>query len=274
MELALAHWNTPGDTLEEFLDYTRETGFNGVELLIDDVWPEGEPNPERRAETVRHQLERRGLLASALTADGYTAEADFVVLEGTSVAAQVGRMKRICELATIVGTQTVVFEGGSAKDTVPEERWAEAISGCVSRCREFIEPMGIRLALENHGLVVNKAELQLDVLRRVNSPNVGLTLDTMNYRWFGHDLTTVDRYYDMVAKHVFFTHIKDGRGVRENYVGTPLGEGEIHLDHALTSLRRSGYQGVWCIEYEGPDPAEGCWKSLEWLRQHLQGSSI
>jgi sugar phosphate isomerase/epimerase len=270
MKFGLVHYNTPGNTLEEFLDYARETGFGGIELLIDDVWPEDGPDPERRAEAVRHQLESRGLFAASLMADGYAGEADFVVLEEEAVAAQVARMKRICVLATILGTQIVVFEGGSPKDSVPEERWGEAIAGCVTRCREFLEPMGVRLTLENHGWI-NKAELQLEILRRVNSPCFGFTLDTMNYRVFGHDLTTVDSYYEMLAPHVISTHLKDGHGVRENYVGTALGEGEIHLDHALACLKQSGYQGVWTVEYEGSDPVGGCRKSLEWLRQHVNG---
>ena len=33
MKYGLIHYNTPGDTLEEFLDYTAETGFDAVELF-------------------------------------------------------------------------------------------------------------------------------------------------------------------------------------------------------------------------------------------------
>jgi len=105
----------------------------------------------------------------------------------------------------------------------------------------------------------------------VNSPRLGLNLDTMNYRWFGHDLETIDRYYEMVAPHVFHVHLKDGRGSRAEYVGTALGEGEIHLEHAVASLRRAGYQGVWCAEYEGPkaESADGYRKCLAWMRTHI-----
>ena len=269
MALGLIHYNAPGATLAGFLDYAAETGFGCVELQIADVWPKEETDPERRAEAVRRELEPRGLRASALAAGN-----DFVVLEDEAVKAQVARLKRICGLAKLLGTQVLRTEGGSPKQSVPEARWAEAIADCLNRCREFIEPMGIRLAVDNHGVVTNKAELEVEVLSRVDSPNVGLNLDTMNYRWFGHDLTTVDRYYEMVAKQVFHTHLKDGRGSRADYVGAALGEGEIHLKHAVACLTQAGYQGDWCAEYEGrEDSAQGYRKCLEWMRRNLPADS-
>jgi len=104
--------------------------------------------------------------------------------------------------------------------------------------------------------VTNDAELQVEIFERVGSKNVGANLDTMNYRWFGHDLETVGRFYEIIAPYVFHTHLKDGTGSRGEYRGAALGEGEIDLAHAVECLRKVGYDGVWCVEYEGPE-AEG-----------------
>jgi sugar phosphate isomerase/epimerase len=265
MRFGLIHYNAPGNTLEEFLDYAREAGFGWVELSVGDVWPKEEDPPERTVEAARRLLEARGLKASALAARN-----DFVVLEEEAVAAQVTRMKRVCEVARLLGTGVIRTEGGAPKEGVPESKWAEAIAGCLSRCRDFVEPMGLKLAMDNHGLVTNDGDLEMEVLGRVNSPNIGLNLDTMNYRWFGHDLETLDRYFEITAKHVFHTHLKDGRGCRQQYVGTALGEGEINLEHTVACLKRAGYHGVWCAEYEGrQDPAEGYRKCLAWMRAHV-----
>ena len=73
----------------------------------------------------------------------------------------------------------------------------------------------------------------------------------MNYRWAGHDLETVGRYYEIVAPYTLHTHLKDGTGSRGNYRGEALGEGEIDLAKAIRCLREAGYDGVWCCEYEG-----------------------
>jgi sugar phosphate isomerase/epimerase len=138
---------------------------------------------------------------------------------------------------------------------------------------DYAEEMDVKFALDNHGLTTNKAELQLEVLSRVNSPRMGLNLDTMNYRWFGHDLETVDRYYDMVGPHVFHVHLKDGRGSLAQYQGTALGEGEIHLERAIRALKSARYRGAWCAEYEGPqaESADGYRRCLAWMQAHVTG---
>ncbi len=266
MKFGMVHYNAPGETLEQFLDYAAGTGFGYVELIARDVWPEGEDNPEKWAEATRNELGARELTVSALYAQN-----EFILLKGEAFEGEIQRMRRVARLAEILGTQILRIDGGWPKEEAPNEEWLAPIVEGVRRCLEFVVPMGIRLALDNHGIVTNEAEFQLDVLERVGSPNFGLNLDTMNYRWFGHDLDTIDRYYEMVAPHVIHTHLKDGSGTRDNYVGTVLGAGEIHLDHAIASLKRAGYQGAWCAEYEGPgtESAEGYKKCLEWMQAHV-----
>jgi sugar phosphate isomerase/epimerase len=262
VRLGLIHYNAPGATLAEFLDYAAGTGFGCVELQCTDVWPAGEEDPEARAAEAKALLDARGMKASALSAHN-----DFVVLEPAEVEAQVTRMKRVCDLAQILGTDVLRTEGGQPKDSVPEEKWAQAMAGCLSACREFIEPMGIKLAVDNHGWVTNDGDLQLRTFEMVASPNVGSNLDTMNYRWYGNDLETIDRYYREIAPYVFHTHLKDGTGSREQYKGAALGDGEIHLQYAIQCLVDAGYQGVWCAEYEGPPPTgEGYAKCLAWMK--------
>jgi len=264
-KLGLIHYNAPGPDLEGFLNYAAETGFAYVELQCPDVWPEGVDHPEAHAESVRKLVESKGLAVSAVAAHN-----DFVVLGADEIEFQVTRMQRVCKLAQIVGTSIIRTEGGSPKESVPPDRQVEAMAGCLTRCREFIEPMGIKLAVDNHGWVTNDGDLLLDLFGRVNSPNVGSNLDTMNLRWFGHDLATIDRFYEILAPYVFHTHLKDGTGSRENYVGAALGDGEIHLTYAVERLKKAGFDGVWCAEYEGrEDSAIGYAKCLKWMKANL-----
>jgi sugar phosphate isomerase/epimerase len=265
MKYGVIHYNTPGNTLEEFLRFAADTGFGYVELQSADVWPQGADNPEAEAEKVKLLMDRIGVKASALAAQN-----DFVLLDPQEVKRQVARMRRICGLAKIVGTDVIRTEGGRPKDEVPPNRSAEAIAGCLTQCREFIEPMGVRLAVDNHGVVTNDPQVQLEVFRRVNSPNVGANLDTMNYRWFGHELDALRDIYARVAPHTFHTHLKDGTGSREKYAGAALGEGEIDLVWAVECLKHAGYTGVWCCEWEGPgDKAAGYAACLEWMKRHI-----
>ena len=126
------------------------------------------------------------------------------------------------------------------------------------------------MAVDNHGIVTNDGDLQVELFERVGSKYVGANMDTMNYRWAGHDLETVGRYYEIVAPYTLHTHLKDGRGSRGDYRGEALGEGEIDLAKAIRCLREAGYDGVWCCEYEGREnDGTGQRKSFAWMQANL-----
>jgi len=265
MKVGVIHYNFPQFTFEQFLDYCPEAGFGYVELPIGDIWRDGVEDPEKEAENVLKMLQARGLQVSALSAGN-----DFVVLDPEQVTAQVERMKRIIRVANVLQCRVIRTEGGQPKDSVPENKWVEAMAGCLKRLVEYAEQRDVVLAVDNHGYCTNDGDRQLALIKAVGSPRVGVNLDTMNYRWFGHDIPTINRFYEILAPFTFHTHLKDGFGSRENYRGAALGEGEIDLEHAIRCLKAAGYDGVWCAEYEGPPPTEvGYRKCAEWIRQHV-----
>ena len=262
MKYGLIHYNAPGDTFEEFLQYAKETGFDSVEVSIADVWVPDQGEPEAQAEQAKALLDKYGIAASALSANN-----DFVQLDEEAIAAQVTRMEHVAKLATIVGADCLRTEGGQPKDGVPEDKWAEAIAGCLNRCLDFCEALKVKLAVDNHGYVTNDPDVMIKMLELAPSPWVGTNLDTMNYRWWGNELDKIDWIYTQVAPRTFHTHLKDGTGSRQNYVGAALGDGEINLKHAVSCLVKSGYKGVWCAEYEGrEDTGVGYAKCLKWMK--------
>ena len=263
MAYGLIHYNQPDiATLDGFFRFAAEAGFDAVELMPGDVWAEGDDNPEAKAEAVRKAAEAAGVQVCALGAGN-----DFVLLDDAEVEGQVLRMERICGLAKILGASVIRTEGGRAKESVPEERHVEAMAGCLKRCLNFIERDEIVLAVDNHGLVTNDADLQVRLFEAVDSPYVAATMDTMNYRWAGHDLDTVGRFYETVAPYVRHVHIKDGVGSRGTYQGQVLGEGEIDIPRAIRALKKAGYSGAWCIEYEGKEGSAGYARCLERLKE-------
>ncbi len=266
MKYGVIHYNTPGATLEEFLDWAAESGFDCVELQCPDVWPKGCENPEKNAEAVAKLLEARNLKASAVSLHN-----DFVVLAAEEVEYQVARAKRFAKVIQILGCDTLRTEGGQPKESVPMERWAEAMTNCLLRCAEWAEPMGVKLAVDNHGLVSNNIPVLLQTLRTVNLPQtIGSNLDTMNVRWYGNDLVDIDRFYEEIAPFVLHTHMKDGFGWRETYRGQALGEGEINLKKAVAELKKAGYKGPWVAEYEGrEDRSVGYRKCLAWMKANI-----
>jgi len=266
-KFGLIHYNFPEYTMEDFLSYAERTGFKYVELQISDVWDERSPvsEGEREARKLSESLESHGLKVSALAAGN-----DFIQLDPKVIASQAERMENICGIADLLGANTIRTEGGRPKQSVPEDQWVEAISACLKACLDFVEDQDFYLALDNHGLATNDGDRQVAIFEAVGSKHVGANMDVMNYRWFGHDLKTVYRFYRLVAPYTLHTHMKDGFGSRENYVCMPLGEGELDLSKAIGALKEAGYEGVWCVEYEGKeDPAVGYRKGLEYLRKHV-----
>lgn len=268
MKIGVIHYNFPGYSLTDFLKYASETGYGYVELAIGDVWGADVDNPEQKAESVRKEVESFGLKVSALSAGN-----DFIVLAEEEIKAQVERMGRICKLANILKTNAIRTEGGRPKDSVPQERWVEAMAGCLTRCVDFAEKNDVNLAVDNHGHVTNDGDLQVELFKRVGSDRVGANLDTMNYRWAGHSLEEIAHYYEIVAPYTFHSHMKDGTGSLKEYRGAALGDGEIDLKHAIKCLRDAGYDGVWCTEYEGREGADtgflGYKKCCDWLKANL-----
>jgi len=265
MNVGVIHYNLDLFNFEEFLDYARDAGFQTVELQIGDIWSTEHTDPEARAVQVREAVRARGLSVSALASGN-----DFVVLDEESIAHQVARMRRILHLATLLDCPVIRTEGGQPKDSVPEERWVEAMAGCLKRLVADAEALNLRFAVDNHGYCTNDGDRQLALIEAVGSDRVGVNLDTMNYRWFGHDIAAINRFYEILAPHTFHTHFKDGFGSRESYRGAVLGEGEIDLAHAVACLKKVGYQGVWCVEYEGPKPTDvGYRRCGEWIRANV-----
>lgn len=267
MKYGVIHYNAPGANLEEFLAWVAESGFDCTELQCPDVWPKGEEKPEKVAEGVAKLLEKYNIEAATVSLHN-----DFVVLAAEDVEYQVARAKRFAKVIEIIGCKILRTEGGQPKDSVPMDRWAEAMTECLKRCAEWAEPMGAKLAVDNHGIVSNNMKVMLDTLRAVNLPKtIGTNLDTMNLRWYGNDLVDIDKYYEDIAPYVLSTHMKDGFGWREQYKGQALGEGEINLKKAVAEAKKAGYNGPWIAEYEGKEgDGVGYRKCLAWMKANIE----
>jgi len=125
------------------------------------------------------------------------------------------------------------------------------------------------MAVDNHGYVTNDPRVLLRALELADSPYAGSNLDTMNLRWWGNAVEDLPKIYKDLAPYVFHTHMKDGTGVRGEYRGAALGDGEIPLEIAVAELVAAGYKGPWVAEWEGKgDKGEGYAACLQWMKLH------
>tara|TARA_B100000686_G_scaffold355066_1_gene469575 strand:+ start:2624 stop:3424 length:801 start_codon:yes stop_codon:yes gene_type:complete len=264
-KIGVVHYNWPGYSLEEFAQRANEIGYSYTELQFSDVWEQDFKDGERAATNIREKLAGNGICISAIQAGN-----NFLQADKTAQEIEIERYRSVCELTHYLGTDIVRSDGGWTRD-IPEDLWDGMMLEAFKRCADFAEKAGVRIALDNHGFSTNDGEWQVSLIERVGSDRLGVNLDTMNYRWAGHDIDRCSHFYELVAPHVFHMHIKDGTGTHDNYQGTTLGEGEINLGHAVDCVKKAGYDGVWSVEYEGTDTenAMGFEQCFKWMKANV-----
>ena len=136
-----------------------------------------------------------------------------------------------------------------------------AINACRQMC-DIAEGTPVRFAIENHGHVTNDPVFLEKLFDGVHSNHLGLTLDTMNFYWFGHPLDEVYRIVEKFAAFAYHTHCKnlrypvDQKNVRRaigweyDKYSAALDEGDIDYRKITASLRKVNYQGDLCLENE------------------------
>ena len=127
---------------------------------------------------------------------------------------------------------------------------------CIRECLPHAERAGVVLALENHWGLTTQPEMLLRIWRAVNSPWLGINLDTGNFPG--------DPYagLDQIAPHATIVQAKTYYGGGEWYT--------LDLDYKRIAgiLRRAGFHGYVSLEMEGKESAATAVpKSLAVLRE-------
>lgn len=151
-------------------------------------------------------------------------------------------------------------------DVVPRAIEAEkflpfAIKACKQLC-EPAESTNVRFGIENHGHWTNKPEILESLFDGVGSSHLGLTLDAMNFYWFGHPLNDIYSICERFASRVVHTHCKNLSypsdkknavrpiGWEYDKYAAPLYEGDIDYQRIANALRKADYKGDLCLENE------------------------
>ena len=127
---------------------------------------------------------------------------------------------------------------------------------------EATEDAGVPLGIENHGACGNQREFLDAVLEGVNSPRLGMTLDTGNFYWYGYPLDEVYEILEHFAPRTKHTHVKNinypaSERQKRREIGweygeyaCPIPDGDIDVSRVIDLLKDTGYTGDICIEDE------------------------
>jgi len=156
---------------------------------------------------------------------------------------EVAWLERWVEVAVKVGAGHIRVFGGNVPKESTEDEAAEWVVAVLKRAADYSGKRGVILGLENHGGITSKAERVVQIVQQVNSPWVGINLDTGNFD--GDTYRQIETCVPHAVNVQFKTEIS------ENGKKLPSDWNRI-----LAMLARGGYKGYLALEYEADEAAE------------------
>ncbi len=265
-------------SLKKALAAIKHAGFKNVEILADR--PHLFPGAKARdkAYTVAHQIHKLNLSVGALncnTVAGYY-DRDFrepifePSLANPESEARNWRVQytlTCMDIAEILETDLLVINSGRMNPGCPPEKGLQYLHSSLEVLLAEAERRGLRLALEYEpGLLIERADEAVIMLKQFDSPNLGINLD-LGHSWVaGEDPILI---IEMLQDNLFHIHLEDIKD-RKHYHLIP-GEGDMPLRSILAALDRLHYTGSVMVElYTYPDQAEkAAAASFQYLQQEI-----
>ena len=212
-----------------FIDFCAEHGCTGAELTSYFFPPDAGGAHFRK---VRRHAFLRGVEVCG-TAIGN----NFSLGKGPKLDAEVAKAKQWLDHAVAMGAPHVRFFAGTGQGfAAGDERVKDAVAA-LRDCAAYAGERGIFIGIENHGGIT--AELLLRLVEEVDSPWVGINLDSGNF-------VSDDPYRDFERCAPLAVNVQIKTHVRKNE--------EADLPRLLGLLRKARYQGYVVLEYESGNP--------------------
>ncbi|HOY59035.1 MAG TPA: sugar phosphate isomerase/epimerase family protein [Verrucomicrobiota bacterium] len=233
-------------TLNDFIDFCADHGCVGTELTSYYF-------PKEFGNDYLVGLKRHAFLRG-LAISGTAVGNNFTQSDGPDLDREIAAVKLWIDHAAVMGAPHIrVFAGAPKGIDLPTAK--KQCVRALEECGAYAAEKGIWLGLENHGGIVADVAVLLEIVQAVQSPWVGVNLDSGNFYGPG------DPYDDMarLAPYAVNVQIK----VEINRAGK--GKEQTDLARVMAILRQANYQGFVALEYESPaDP----WKAVpEWLER-------
>jgi sugar phosphate isomerase/epimerase len=261
-----SYWHFRGERtpIEHVIDDAARLGFDGVEILHRQM-------PEEGASYV-NGLKQRAFRAG-VDLVMLSIHQDFVTPDAAERQKDIDHTKRCLELASRLGIPSIRLNSGrwntiaSFDDLMKVKGEEPPIAGftdnnafdwvieSINACLPAAQKEGVVMMIENHWGLTTKVENVIRIHKAVNSPWLGVNLDTGNYPDDPYPgITTLAPYASIVQAKTYY-------GGGEWYT--------LDLDYKRIAgiLRNAGYSGWISLEMEGKeDPATAVPKSFTLLR--------
>lgn len=229
---------------EPAMEFIRSFGFKNVEL---NLWYPDQITPSYIA-TLTRRCADAGLKPISVQGSSFGAEGRHALMKDYA------HKLLMMQYARALGCQIVKFTG-SKRGT------QGGLKSIIQVCKELApaaEEMGVLVTLENH--TGNNLETIADydaIFSAIDSPNIGLCLDTGHFEGSGIRLSDV---VHRLHSRTFHVDLKDCRAFGQGHGTVPFGKGVTDFDAFLTELMETDYQGYLVIEQAWQAP-KGDWKA-------------
>ncbi len=148
-----------------------------------------------------------------------------------------------------------VFAGHLPKGATLAEGIAWTVE-VLKAASDYSSGKGITLGIEDHGGITQRADVCLELMRKINSPYCGINLDIANFV----ASTDEEHYQQIEACLPYATHTH----IRDKFSDS---HGEIDLDRVWQMFAKACYKGFMSAEYEGKeDPMIAVPKLIEQVK--------
>ena len=157
---------------------------------------------------------------------------------------ELAEVRKWVDVAVKLGAGHIRVFGGTVPKGRTDDEAAAWVVEVLKRGAEYAGSKGIILGLENHGGITERAARIVDIVRRVDSPWVGINLDTGN---FASDVfPQMEACVPFAANVQVKAEMHDDTGalVRQDWNKT------------VGLIAAGGYKGYLSLEYEAKEPAE------------------
>ena len=247
VELAIATICTDGFANkhhEPAIKFIPQFGFRNVEL---NLWYPDQITPHYIAQ-LKQRCQDAGLKPISVQGSGFGGDGRSGTLKDVSHKLLMMQYARQldCHIVKFTGSKRGT-QGG--------------LKTIIEVCKELApaaEELGVLVTLENHAN--NNLESIADydqIFSAIDSPNIGLCLDTGHFEGVGIKLSDVVERFHSRTLHV---DLKDCREFGKGHDTVPFGQGVTNFDAFLKSLMSTGYRGYLVVEQAWPEP-KGNWKA-------------
>ena len=191
-----------------------------------------------------------------ITISGTAIGNNFTVGAGPKLEKEIEDALQWIDRASLLGAPHIRFFAGTGNELAKEPQRLDEACEAIHRCAQRAAEKGVFLGIENHGNLTSDQMLQ--IMQRVESPWVGINLDTGNF-------LSDDPYGDLEKCVPFAVNVQ----VKVNMKNP---DGKLYpadMQRIADILKRASYQGFVILEFEEESPYESIPGAIDALRNAL-----